>query len=267
MRMCRRSFPLLCRRIAARVVVGGLLLAGCAPLAPPSSPDPQLSLQERNWRYLEEQQTRRSRLGRWSATGVIHLVEPEGPGQRNRFTLHGQGPWRARLSVSGPFQQEALRVEISPQWVRVIEASQRRVIQGPPTRDSLSRLSQRRLDVSPLLLLQMVLGLGPADPPLGESPAGQSRWSDEDIRLEESSGRILERIGTGPGLEGYRALLTWGESPADASLPLPTRLEIHRPDGGRMDLTLKSWQLDSAAPPLGEDLPPGFDLLYLTEDP
>ncbi|MEO5332185.1 MAG: hypothetical protein H7839_09190 [Magnetococcus sp. YQC-5] len=222
-------------------------------------------------RYQIDQTSRRQALLHWGVNGILDLETPD-QGRRHRIDLLATRHEWIRLRAYGPFQQVALELRASDQWIRWVDPEKRTVTQVPATADGMRYLIG--IPLAPTRFFQLVMGWAGSwsesdQPVLRASHQGVAikTLDGEQLHLDPLQGRVLERSGEAVPGRSYRAVYVW---PAVASaskdrvvMPEQVTVTLEQPRV-RLELSFKQWHFPLAGPSpswFAEDVTPGFSLL------
>ncbi|MBF0272850.1 MAG: hypothetical protein HQL98_12410 [Magnetococcales bacterium] len=211
-RLHRRRHPLAWMLALGMV---GLSLVSCSLPTNPVQDEQTVSGAVIVERYLADQKARRQGPLHWAVDGVLDLETPEQE-RRNRIDLLGSGWERVRLRVYGPFRQVAGELLARGDRVRWVDPEKHAVIEVPASAAGLDHLIG--VPIPPERLFQVIMArasrLASTGPfPLDPSGAVIVKTRDrEQLRLDPTQGRLLERIGKAGSGTPYRVVYTWPDS-------------------------------------------------------
>ncbi|NGZ07724.1 MAG: hypothetical protein G8237_15395 [Magnetococcales bacterium] len=205
-------------------------------------------------RYRVEQLTRKQGPHHWSVEGVLELETPD-QGRRNRIDLLGSGWEQVRMRVFGPFRQVAAELLTRGKRVRWVDPDHRAVTEVPATAVGMDYLMG--VPIHPERFFQVIMARAGelAAPSAAFDPNGRRvrvRSRDgEQLWLDPTWGRIVERASDPENLAPYRVVYGWPEAQPDTSeVPLmPERVVVtlEKPKV-RLEFGLHRWRFPAAGP-------------------
>ncbi len=257
----------------------GLLLSACQELpqqTPPTLQPWNVDGKAVSKRYQHDQAKRHDKALNWSTDAVLDL-ELQDQGRRNRITMLGSSDQFMRLRAMGPFQQIALELQASTQWIRLLDLHKKSVTQVPATAIGLEHLIE--IPLAPTRLLHLILGWGDElainTPFFAGSFPGiiATTQAGEVVHLDITHGLILKRSGEISPRRPYKASYTWptqSTTPKESALIMPERIQLQLENPTiTLEFIFNRWSFPADGPParlFTQKNVPGFSIHYPLSD-
>ncbi|MBF0421723.1 MAG: hypothetical protein HQL73_01885 [Magnetococcales bacterium] len=197
--------------------------------------------------FRQDQERRRLLPGRWRVDGTMETVLKDDV-RRHRMELISKKNQHVTMRVFGPFKNVVLELTMIPEWLRLVNASERVTLEVAA--DSKGMAALTGLAFNPAWLYPALVGcvgdLGDGAVLNGATLEGENR-SGEHVTVDAANGLIKSRIRHGTDGRRFSVNYGWPEKAGSITtgLVMPQQVEITLDDGSKLSLTFNQWKFSS----------------------